>query len=353
MLLLILIALSRHKRLSTWLTTLLLITEIVIVNGLLAVNGAASNPFGVVLLIPVVLAFMLLPIGISIAILFISIALQSAQLLLLSAGGHSGHAMLGHYNGMVLGFVFTSLLIGVVVRYFRWQVASREMQLQKMRERQLRDEQLLAIGTAAAQLTHDVATPAQTIHLLLEEASELPSPPSWLAEVQSQFTRIETKLRDWRTIANDIREKRMYVYTPAQLWQQLQGAMRTARPEAAIDWQAVSLSEVSITADRTLIPAVTSVLINACEADSTDRSSTVEVRCESLPDQWLVVIKNQITDANDDMFQHLGNQIVPSANGYGVGAVLSNATIERFGGTVTWQRDNSNLTTRITLPVSS
>ncbi|GGW93461.1 sensor histidine kinase [Alteromonas halophila] len=352
MLLLLVIALSKRSRFSVWLTTLLLLSEVLLVNAVLAVNGGASNPFGVVLLIPIVLAFMLLPLAVAVAVLMVTIALQSAQLLMLSGSGHAGHAMLGHYHGMILGFVFTGLLIGVVIRYFRWQLASREQQIQRMRERQLRDEQLLAIGTAAAQLTHDVATPAQTIRLLLEEAGESPSPPAWVEQLNAEFGRIESHLHTWRTLADDIREKRTFAYSPDTLWQALQKTLHTARPEARISWHCNTLPDASVHADRTLLPAISSIVINACEATHRLASHPVEVTSNATGHGWQLAIANACDVIDDAMLEQLGAQFMTSSTGHGVGAVISNATIERFGGSVTWQRNGQILVTLITLPVS-
>lgn len=351
MLLLVIFGLSRGHRLSTWLTTVLLLVEIVVFNIYFALNGGASNPFNAILLVPVVLAFMLLPIGSALGLLLLSIALQSIQLVLLGMSEHGAHGMLSHYHQMVLSFVFTSLMIGIVIRYFRFQLARREKQLQTLRERQLRDEQLLSIGTAAAQLTHDVATPIQTIHLLLEEAAESASTRPWLDEIRSQFSRIETQLANWREVANDIRENRRHQFTVEDVWQELQSLIRIARPEATIAWHTTPISPAIICADRTLLPALTSIIVNACEASADGGRSAVTVNATLSSTHWQLAINNPTTNVSEEQLQLLGSQIVASEKGHGVGAVISNATLEKFGGELHWYLEGDILITRIQLPL--
>ena len=117
MLLLLLFVSLRRRQFSNWLIASLLLAEIFSVNIVLAFNGGATNPFGSILLVPVVLAFMLLPLRLSSALVAISIGCQAAQLLFPGETGHVGHVMQSHYHGMVMSFAFSSLLIGVAHRY--------------------------------------------------------------------------------------------------------------------------------------------------------------------------------------------------------------------------------------------
>jgi two-component system sensor histidine kinase RegB len=351
MLLLIIFGLSQRRQFSHCFITLVLLVEIIGLNLLFALNGGASNPFNIILLIPVVLAFMLLPLWFGVAIQLLSIALQGSQLLLVEMTDSMHHGMQTHYYGMVIGFIFTSLMVGVVIRYFRYQVDLRDKQLQALRERQMRDEQLLSIGTAAAQLTHDVATPVQTIHLLLEEAFESPHQPNWLVDLGAQFSRIETQLSNWREVANDIRENRFHDFAIHTLWQELQSLMRVARPETQIRWQEFSPPDTWVRADRTLLPALTSVIINACEASDEGLQSAVEVSAHLTDTDWLITITNPIRHVSQEQIKNLGSKIMPSERGYGVGAVITNATLEKFAGELSWHLDDNSLNTRIRLPI--
>ena len=372
MLLLLLMSLRRGARPSFFIITILLLSEILLVNGVIAVNGAATNPFSAVLLIPTVLAFMLLPFTYAVLLLLVSVTAQASQLLLMSEHAHHQSAnMLDHSQAMIQGFVITSVLIAVIVVYFRRQIAKRERDLQQHRERQLRDEQLLAIGTAAAQFTHDVATPAQSIKWLLEEANEDPNPPVWLPALNAQFQRIQNHLQDWRLIADDIRAQRVQDYDVASIWKQLQQSLMVARPEALVQWQnKTQQNAASLAADRTLLPAIVSVIINSCEAAEYTDDGAVAVESDIVLGVWTLSILNRIDDQDKSVLEQLGQQFVRSEKGiesdagfgdlrggFGVGAVISNATIEKFGGHVRWekaQNDNKQkcILTTIEIPVN-
>lgn len=354
MLLLLVLAFQRNIREKPWLMLLLLSVEVVGINSLIAINGAASNPYNAILLVPLVLAFMLLPLLQAALLLLLSILAQALQVFLLPEHGHHQGMMQEHSYAMVGSFILTSLLVGAVVCYFHLQIANRDTRLQKLRERQLRDEQLLAIGTAAAQLTHDVATPAQSIRLLLEEGGEQQCNQDWLATVDREFQRIEQQLLNWRNIADDVREKRQHRYALNELTHSLTQLIQIARPEADIKWHTeCDAKQYVILADRTLLPALTSVIINACEAASNSENKRVNVVTKIRDARWYLQIENQGNALPDDKLASLGSQLMASRNGHGVGAVLSNATIEKFSGEVKWQFNDDIMTTTVCIPIDN
>ena len=352
MLLLMAMAFKRQLRLNPWLMLSMLTLEVIGINIVIALNGAASNPFNAVLLVPLVLAFMLLPLAHAGGLLLLSIIAQIIQVLLLPEQGHHQGMMQEHSYAMVGSFILTSLLIAIVVCYFHYQIANRDGTLQKLRERQLRDEQLLAIGTAAAQLTHDVATPAQSIRLLLEEGAEQQRSQEWLHALDLQFQRIEQQLRNWREVADDVREQRLHRYKVDELTHSLRQLLQIARPEAEIHWQSPQeYAWYFILADRTLLPALTSVIINACEAALNSTSKRVLVTTKISKMGWYLQIDNQGKSLPADTLASLGSQFLPSHHGHGIGAVITNATIEKFSGEVNWQFKQGTMTTTVYLPL--
>lgn len=351
MLLLVVKYFSSSGQVKQWLMMALLIAEVLGINAIIGLNGGASNPFNAVLLVPVIIAFMQLNTGAAWGVLVLSIAAQLSQLLLLPAAEHHHDvAMEPHYYAMIGSFVFTGVLVALLIQYFRHQLSLSRSEIQQLRERQLRDEQLLAIGTAAAQLTHDVATPAQSIRLLIEEAHEEGMSPHWLDQLSDSFFRIDEHLGNWRQVADDIREHKEHIYTSQGVWQALQKLMSVARPETVITWCKDKSCIERIQADNTLFPAITNILINACEAAGEDASSPVTVEESCAGDYWQLLIKNRALHIDVQRLSRLGIQCVRSEKGHGLGAMLSNASIEKFGGTVSWQLEDTLLITTIRLP---
>ncbi|NVK54831.1 MAG: HAMP domain-containing histidine kinase [Alteromonadaceae bacterium] len=346
MLLLIYLLYSGGRRPPVSIILMTVVVEILLVNASIAVNGAASNPFSSILLVPLVLGLALLPFKYGLAVLGISIAAQGAQLVLPTAHRH-GDMMQQHAQGMIVSFILTSLLIATVILYFRLQLSAKAAAIQKLRERQLRDEQLLAIGTAAAQLTHDAATPIQTMHLILEELQETPS-ASLVDDLSVQFRQLQHLLHNWRQVADDVRESRISAFSASDLIRGIRRILLLARPEADINWPAPDKElAASVTADRTLLPALSSIVINACDAAN---GAPVKVTTWLDADTLCFKITNPVSADKTLPPDFLGARLVESQTGFGAGAILSNATIEKFGGKVNWNSDNQHVITIITLP---
>lgn len=329
--------------------TLHLLLDILLWNAVVWLTGGASNPFSALLLIPLALAFLTLPPALAAGLLVVSIVCQLAQLQAMSdmSVGHAG--MSGHFEAMVVGFVIAAVLLAVTLLYLRRQLRQREADLQRLREAQLRDEQLLAVGTAAAQLTHEMATPVQSVRLLLDELEEAPEGADRTRTMMSQqLERIEGLLEDWRMIAEDVRERRLSLLSLEALQASLRKTLAITRPGDQIQWsEPSSLEGLGLRADRTLIPAVLSLLHNALDAGGQVRvSSRVEAG------YWLLDIDNDGRPLSPELQTRLGAEFVPSASGFGVGARISHATLERFGGRVLWSADSGGTRTRLRLPIA-
>ncbi|CUS48061.1 MAG: two component signal transduction system histidine kinase RegB [Idiomarinaceae bacterium HL-53] len=353
MLVLLLIALKLGTRLTTSARFLIIITEIALINLVIAFNGAAANPYNAVLLLPVVVAFLILPTPLAIFSLVFGVGAQIAQLFGLNANAHHS-AMHDHYVAMILSFTFTGVVVAISIIYLRKQLTYRDEQVRKLREEQLRNEQLLAIGTAAAQLTHDVATPAQTIRLLLEELDEKYNNDLELSSLNEQFSRIEARLNDWRVLADNIRAQKTSPINIQELWRDLQNLIAVLLPEQEVIWQGhYDMTRKFVLADPTLLPALFSILMNAHQGAQEALDSTIEVKSEIVGPLWVVVVTNAITNDLPKFYSVLGKQIMPSAHGLGIGAVITNATIERFHGNVSWQMKDHKLVTRVELPLKN
>lgn len=353
MLLLLLTLLAGRKRLSSVPALLVVLAEIGLVNWAMALNGGASNPYAIILLVPLVTGLIQLPFAAACTVLIASIGGQLFQLYPEATMNHTG--MMQHARNMVFGFVTTSLFVAAIISYYRWQLRTRNAAILQLRETQLRNEQLLAIGTAAAQLTHDAATPVQTINLLMEEWQEAHS-DKLIDEMAGQLERLNQLLVNWRQVADDVREAKITVYQTDELIKALRHSLVLARPEANISWQSTTPSH-PVCADRTLLPALTNVIINAWEEIADNDAHQAVVSTRAADGTWIMEITNPASNMTADSVQSLGRQLVQSDKGNGVASVITNATIEKFAGQVKWEILESDrgtqLKTTISLPVKS
>ncbi|MCV2886356.1 GHKL domain-containing protein [Aestuariibacter sp. AA17] len=353
MLFLLLTFVFKSKRLPVWVSSGVLALEISTLNVVIAIHGAATNPFSSILLVPLVLGLMLLPFRAGVGLLLLSILAQLTQLVFLDTHIHGhGDMMLTHARDMIVGFVITCFLIASVVFYLRLRLMQQQDAIQNLRERQLRDEQLLAIGTAAAQLTHDTASPIQTMRLLIEEAREDNS-ADVVDILDEQLTRVEVMLSEWRGVADDVREFRQTCYQGRALFKSLRNSIALARPEVPVSWHLDEQApDTVVMADRTLLPALTNILVNACEASIRCEREGIQVDFLLTASQWQLTIRNAICNDDASRLNELGRKLVASKDGMGLGAIVSNASIEKFGGSVVWQSENNLAMTKILLPVT-
>lgn len=351
-----LLTLSPHPRAGDCRLLAFLLLDIVLWNGVVVLTGGASNPFAALLLIPLVLGLLLLPVRLAMVVMCVSIVCQLLQLLFLPDTHDHGN-MSSHYFAMGIGFVIAALLLTLTLLYLRGQIQQRDRDLQQLRESQLRDEQLVAIGTAAAQLTHEMATPVQSVRLLLEEltlaAERAPTPDreslALQAAMQQQLGRMEQLLADWRGIAEDVRERRLRPIALQELVQSISELLVITRPGQRLQWQGLeSLPGASVLADRTLVPAVLSLLHNALDAAD---DGVVTLESQRLPSHWRLTIFNAGKPMARELRERLGSEFVASESGFGVGALVSYATLERFGGRVYWQAAEEGTRTLLELPL--
>ena len=225
-----------------------------------------------------------------------------------------------------------------------------------MRERQLRDEQLLTIGAAAAQLTHDVATPVQSLRLLNEELQETDVDIALKRDFSEYLRQVELSLTQWREAADDVRSKRQRLYTTGEMSVQLQQLLRVVKPDAQLHWELPeAIRDFAIKADRTLFPAIANLIMNAIEAGirNGEQETVVTFGDYTSDGQQQLVI--QILDKGSGIHvsgeEKLGMSLSKSDTGMGVAAVISHATIERLNGKVSWQSNANGTMTQIRLPI--
>lgn len=329
---------------QSWVVALGLVVLVLLANFWIARTGAAANPYAVLLLIPVAAAMMILPFRLGWTITLLTVLAQLAQLSIHSPAQHAMD-MNHHYQAMVFGQVFAMLLLALTLHVLRRIIVNQERAIKRLHERQVRDEQLVAIGTAAAQFSHEIATPIQSIQLLLDEVA---TDPTAAKEIQLQTQRIHELLLAWREVAEAVREGRQVRLSIAELERQLQDSMMLVRPDIDFVWQHGAVTEEQIIADHTLVPALLSLLHNA--ADSC-QGNPVMVRSEITRSSWQLTMIND-ADAPTIPAEQLGQALQKSERGLGIGAMLSFVSIERFAGQVHWQHRDGKTHTQVTLPLA-
>lgn len=316
-------------------------------------SGGATNPFVSLMLVPVVIA---------------AISLRPRWVWLLAAVAGGYYALLlfvyqplavadpvaaygMHLGGMWFNFLISAGLIAFFVTRMHAGLRVRDQELAALREKQLRDERIVALGTQAALAAHELATPLATIQTTAHElASEFANDPDIgadcrLLEQQAQackriLTRLAARAEDGAPAARPLDA---WLAEVIERWQVL-------RPDAQV--------AVKLPADRrSFVPpdgleqAVMNVLNNAADV----APDVVEFSAETDDDGLRIDIADRGPGFTPEQKAQAGRVLFSGkpGRGWGVGLALTHATLERLGGNLALtEREGGGTRVRIRLPWS-
>lgn len=327
---------------------------------LLYFTGGATNPFVTLLLIPIALGAAALTVP---ALLAVSLLTGVAYLTLLVryvplpslVQGAQGFDL--RVFGMTVNFVITAALLGFFINRLAHAVRSQQSEVQRVRERALRDEGILAIATQAAGAAHELNTPLSTLRTLLPELRREhagdPALGEDLALMQDQVERCRTILRE------------MVAFGKAQLSQEdeqmsvgtfIHGCLerfQLLRPEAEL-----ALELDGATADTVLRSppglrhALINLLNNAVDASALNGSQQVALSVRHR-DGWLelAVSDHGPGFAEDRPDTALGQS--QKQSGLGIGLALAEATADRLSGELVAVNTDAGARVSMRLPLSA
>ncbi len=202
--------LSQPWPVGEWETIGHIAVDTLVLGYLLYCTGGASNPFVTLLLVPIALSAAALSVR---SILAVSALAGIAYLVLLywhvplpmpmpmHDESHGGFSL--HVAGMGVNFVISALLLGFFINRLAHALRIQQLEVQRVRERALRDEGILAIATQAAGAAHELNTPLSTMRTLLPELRREHAGDALLAEdlklLEGQVDRCRTILREMRS----------------------------------------------------------------------------------------------------------------------------------------------------------
>ncbi|WP_324779697.1 ATP-binding protein [Thiobacillus sedimenti] len=314
-------------------------------------SGGVTNPFVTLMLVPVVIA---------------AISLRPRWVWLLAAVAGTYYALLlfvyrplamtdpvaataMHLGGMWFNFLASAGLIAFFVTRMHAALRARDQELADLRERQLRDERIVALGTQAALAAHELATPLATIQTTAHElATEFANDPDIgadcrLLERQAQacksiLTQLAARAQDGAPAAQPLDA---WLAALVERWQVL-------RPDARITLHLPADSRAFRPPDG-LEQAILNVLNNAADA----APEPVELRALAEADALVLEIGDRGPGFSPEQRARAGRVLFSGkpGRGWGIGLALTHATLERLGGTLTLtEREGGGTRVRIRLP---
>ncbi len=338
-----------------------LLIDILFFTALLYFSGGASNPFVSYYLVPISIAATTLPLRYTWSIALLSLgayswllvnylpipALSPAQ----EQGHHHGSSNNLHILGMWCNFVVSALLITYFVTRMASTLKQQEIKLAQQREDQLRDEQVIGIGTLAAGTAHELGTPLNTMKILVDEMKdEKPELEADLSILQQQLEQCRTTLKqlvltaETSTDGLEIKPIREYFNKLLERWQVIHPKIQ------AVIAYADNLPEYETRFHPTIAQALMNLLNNA--ADASPRQVDVTLFWDAN------VVELNIRDYGKGITakqqESLGKPFYSEkTDGMGLGLFLTQASINRYGGEVTIRPAAGKGTlTRVTLPLA-
>ncbi|PKO63894.1 MAG: sensor histidine kinase, partial [Betaproteobacteria bacterium HGW-Betaproteobacteria-17] len=254
-----------------------------------------------------------------------------------------------HLGGMWFNFLISAALIALFVTRMQAALRTRDGELSALREKQLRDERIVALGTQAALAAHELATPLATIQTTAHElAAEFANDPDIgadcaLLEKQAQackriLTQLAARAQDSAPVTQPLDA---WLAALIERWQVL-------RPDARITPRLPS-DRRAFTPPDGLEQAIQNVLNNAADVSP----DAVEIDVDTNADALLIDIADRGPGFTPEQKAQAGHVLFSArpGRGWGVGLALTHATLERLGGSLTLiERDGGGTRVRITLP---
>ncbi|WP_206435507.1 HAMP domain-containing histidine kinase [Pseudoalteromonas sp. Xi13] len=315
-----------------------LTADVLFLTILLSLSGGATNAFVSLLLLPIMIAAVTLrEKGLAyIAVL----AIAAYSFLLIRMPDHSMHQMnmSGHFIGMWVNFVLSASVIALVIGAMSRALKERERTIAKAREQQLRNEQLVTLDGAAAQITHQLASPIANLQLLFEELLEDQPNNPVVVQMQTPLKQCARQLNDFRKLSAQLRNKNTTEHiTVNQLQTQIIDTLLLQYPDQHINWLSEPIA-VTLKSDAMLLPAILNLLQNACIANQKNNQTQLELSWQQdnqHSESVYLLIRDFGSGFSQSQLAELGGQLMPSSQGMGLAVLLSNVTFERLNGSLT------------------
>jgi two-component system sensor histidine kinase RegB len=336
-----------------------LLADVACLTALLYLSGGSTNPFVSLYLLPLTIAAAALPARYAWSMAGLTVLCYTLLLFFFQPLGqdHSMHsnAFNLHILGMWITFLVSAILIASFVTTMSASIRARDRELAAARERALRDEQVLALGTFAAGAAHELGTPLATIAVLSREMENdhraVPGLAQDLKLLRAQVDNCKHIITGLTTAAGQARAERASRQDVRTLLEGVLGKWALLRPQVklAMNWRGVG-APPDIIGGETISQTLINILNNAADA------SPHEVEIEA---SWSAAdLTIEVRDCGPGITQEISAQagrrpISTKSPGRGIGLFLANATVERLGGSVAlFNRSGGGGCTRVTIPLA-
>ena len=315
--------------------------DIFIHSALLYYTGGSTNPFVAYYLVPLTIAAATLSWMYSLILGGLALTGYTALLIwfhpLHMVGEKYGINLISlHLFGMWLNFALSAVFIIFFVVKMAGAVRNQDLLQAVRREEAMRDQQLLAVATQAAGAAHELGTPLSTMSVLLAELEQSYRADRLLHEdvklLQGQVKLCRETLQQL-VRASEADRNHKAEWQPITQWMKKSlDRWHLMRPEATYSYQVLSReNEPSKQIPADVTQALLNVLNNAADACPDNLIITLE-----WSQEWISVkIKDHGSGVPLAIAEQLGKPFITTkGKGFGLGLFLTQASVNRAGGTV-------------------
>lgn len=317
---------------------------------LLLINtGGASNPLISYLLVLLAVTATLLPktyvnsfaiSAIAIYTFFIFLDLQVDHQREMDVAGQEMSFQL-HLVGMWVIFVVSAILISVFITRMARTIKVREATLAKARENEIRNEQLVAIGTLAAGTAHALGTPLSTMAVLLTELDRSDVNDLNIREVKEdisllkqQVTRCKHSLTELTRYYNKDNSESNASTLLSVFSAEIKDYIINIHPTSDIDFDTACAPGVNIASDLSLKHAIINIIENSIKA-ANKRVLVKFSTSASVSNQLEIAISDDGPGVPAEVLEKVGEPFISARKeSMGIGIFLANAAIQKLNGTI-------------------
>jgi two-component system sensor histidine kinase RegB len=337
-----------------------LCVDVVLLTAALYLTGGATNPFVSLYLLPLTIAATALSMRYTWAMAALTVTAYTLLLFWYQPIGqdHSHHSYeFGlHVLGMWFNFIVSAVLIAFFVTRMAESLRARDRELASARERALRDQQLVMLGTFATGAAHELGTPLSTMAVIAKDLQEEHAGDRELARdlqtLRNQLDACKTILTGLVGRTGHARAENARAVGLRDLIDEASNRWRVLRPESQLLVRYAASGELpSVVSEDTMVQALVSLLNNAADA-SPER---VELLCIWSKKEVTLEIRDKGHGLTENA-RHLAGRVAYTekpGRGLGLGLLLAKATVERLGGRMELRnREEGGAATRVTLPIT-
>ncbi len=361
------------KPIENWEVFTHILIDSLILAALIYFSGGANNPFTYLLFLFIALGTLMLSPQYLMLITAVQLTLYSLlhnfQRPLNLADSSPLASFHLHMAGMWVNFALTAILIAIFGLVARNAMLRREKQIHELREKQLKDEQILSLGIMASGAAHELGTPLSTMAIIVDDIQH---DTDISIKHHQDMKLLAGQIENCRNIIQNLSDKSSHTRKSLKrqqgnvekaqrdLKQQLQLIIDNwlvYRPQIKLvqNWED-NFPSINFNLSISVEQAVTNLMNNAADASLANGNDSIELDCQFQQQQLIIEITDFGNGLTPKMRSSLGANIHESkkADGLGWGLFLSNASIELVGGKVhLLETSDGGTLTRINLPIET